>query len=301
MPWDNNTRFRITTWPSSRLPHPGNLGGFPYLYDEGADALVPDWEAVPTVAAMAEHAGEDTTETYLKLAALDPDDIDAIVEFIIAYGQLDIRGEHTFYGVPGKGAFAYRLDQTGTELDAAYVRASEAVGVGGFSDTLTEIRWAILYMRDLIAARRIVEEQLDPGTYTWQAPFWADMSDLDAPPWTPGGPATTLSLAMSVALAPYSPRIQVFADDDDNEPGSGDITTWTLCCAELFNHISESATYKTCQNERCGRLFVRQEGRAAHGQHRTTGIKYCSWACARAQAQRQYRRRQRQHSAPGSI
>jgi hypothetical protein len=66
-----------------------------------------------------------------------------------------------------------------------------------------------------------------------------------------------------------------------------------LCCLELYNHIVEGATYRQCANEPCGRTFVRHQGRAEHGQHRTKGIKYCSAHCARAQAQRELRRRRR--------
>lgn len=51
------------------------------------------------------------------------------------------------------------------------------------------------------------------------------------------------------------------------------------------------AEEKTCQNERCGAMFVLQEGRSKHKQFRADAI-YCSAKCARAQAQREYRRRQ---------
>jgi hypothetical protein len=60
---------------------------------------------------------------------------------------------------------------------------------------------------------------------------------------------------------------------------------------QLFNLMHEDAPIRWCANEPCGRPFVHQRGRSAAGQYRTTGIKFCSVSCARAQAQRQYRRK----------
>ena len=64
-----------------------------------------------------------------------------------------------------------------------------------------------------------------------------------------------------------------------------------VCAFELYNHISESATYLRCQNENCGRPFVHQHGRAEHGQSRSQGVKYCSYNCAQAVTARAYRHR----------
>ena len=71
------------------------------------------------------------------------------------------------------------------------------------------------------------------------------------------------------------------------------LSLYGVCCLQLYNHIVEEAPYKECANETCRRLFVRQRGRAEHGQYRTIGVKYCSRDCARAQAQREHRRRKR--------
>src|SRR6266571_8840312 len=69
---------------------------------------------------------------------------------------------------------------------------------------------------------------------------------------------------------------------------------YTICALELFNHIIDNAEYHTCANDHCQRSFVHQEGRSEKGQHRSRGVRYCSPSCARATAQRDYRRRRKQ-------
>ncbi|MFE3495305.1 helix-turn-helix domain-containing protein [Streptomyces sp. NPDC059175] len=68
-------------------------------------------------------------------------------------------------------------------------------------------------------------------------------------------------------------------------------TIFGASCVQLYNHILEGARYKVCMNESCAQIFVRQQGRAAKDQRKSEGVKYCSSKCARAQAQRELRRR----------
>lgn len=70
-------------------------------------------------------------------------------------------------------------------------------------------------------------------------------------------------------------------------------TIYGACCLQLYNHIAEGAQFKRCANESCRQIFVRQRGRAHSGQHRTEGVKFCTRECARAQAQRELRRRKK--------
>lgn len=67
----------------------------------------------------------------------------------------------------------------------------------------------------------------------------------------------------------------------------------TALCIQLHNLVVERVPPKFCGNETCGQAFVHQEGRAEYGQHRSKGVLYCSKSCARAQANRQYRRRRK--------
>ncbi|WP_258310136.1 hypothetical protein [Streptomyces sp. CG 926] len=62
----------------------------------------------------------------------------------------------------------------------------------------------------------------------------------------------------------------------------------SVASLQLYNHMAEEATARTCANETCRGSFVRWRGRAEYGRNRTTGIKFCTRECAHAQ--REHRR-----------
>jgi hypothetical protein len=67
----------------------------------------------------------------------------------------------------------------------------------------------------------------------------------------------------------------------------------TALMVQLHNIVVDGIEIRRCANETCQRPFTRQRGRALKGQYRSTGIMYCDAACAKAQMQRDYRRRNR--------
>ena len=81
----------------------------------------------------------------------------------------------------------------------------------------------------------------------------------------------------------------VFGHEEKHLPGYH--TIYSTSFLQLYNHMVEQAPFKNCANETCGRAFVRQRGRSQYDQNRLGGVKYCSRNCARAQAQRELRRR----------
>jgi hypothetical protein len=103
-----------------------------------------------------------------------------------------------------------------------------------------------------------------------------------------------LCRVLNRALVPFTPRLTLHRDESNGSvatPG-WQATTYEALSLQLANHVATASIYKTCQNERCGRYFVHQRGTARHGRSDDVVV-YCSPECARAQAQRKYRRRQK--------
>jgi hypothetical protein len=67
---------------------------------------------------------------------------------------------------------------------------------------------------------------------------------------------------------------------------------------QLLAFASDGLPAMICENDSCKRYFVRQQGRSAYGQSRTVGVRFYSSLCARASAQRQYRRRRGSTEGP---
>jgi hypothetical protein len=61
-------------------------------------------------------------------------------------------------------------------------------------------------------------------------------------------------------------------------------------CWQLYGITRDTAPVKRCQNERCGRVYYRQDHRTRYGQSLATGTKYCSTQCREAQKKRVQRR-----------
>jgi hypothetical protein len=197
-------------------------------------------------------------------------------------------------------------------------------------ETFAEFRAAAGLIQDALALWRFVRGEIGIDDHAWrlyQPPDakWTEemLRDLEQVGLTGEGlemrrrsfelePIVMLDNILAPALREFSPRVlnrhlvgYAMLQGPYYEMTASpwvDIDLYSLCCAEFFNHIAEHVPYRRCANDRCQRLFVNQEGRAKKGQRRSTGVLYCSASCARAVAQRTYRRRRRERAdAPNKV
>jgi hypothetical protein len=317
-------QFRITAWPGEVVPPPPCRPSRGYRLDEEHEVLFPLEEESPDRSIAPNPSGE----IYLRLAEIDLSDPHAILDFVNRFnilGIVEARFPSASFHLPSGGEEALHESRVraGRPLVEEFRREWEA-GSGSYSEiaweklprawtdpdeaafhvedieTLTEFRIAARFVRDGLTAWRYVRGDLKAEDVHWESPYFDndDHVEIDTQDF--------LLMLFDFALMPFHPGIS-FLDDDEFadeandgrrfrvKPGSGHarqgLDLFPICCLELYNHIVEEAEYRACANETCGRLFVRQEGRSTFNQRWTTGVKYCSALCAKAQAQRNYRRR----------
>jgi hypothetical protein len=123
------------------------------------------------------------------------------------------------------------------------------------------------------------------------APAWRDRED-DHRAWRNFVECT------DAALRDFHVRVEVEVEAGGQplvkrDPNEVYTTLYSAAMLQLVNDLAANETVRTCANETCRRRFVRQLGRSEYGGHRRSGTLYCSSNCARAQYQREKRRRDR--------
>jgi hypothetical protein len=251
---------------------------------------------------------ESASEVYLKLRAIDLRNPAAILAFANEYGVLSVRA-HDFAAVlPHLGAEPHVRDlQSPIELARERYPAVDSEGRSAWdrdpvfpaAETISEFQFGAVWLRHLTDAWLLVGGRLShsgPDEKRVELP-----SGMKRPWRNVSGAALWLEGALTQAVSPFRPRLMIRSPKDYKDrpmttetaasSSFAGVPLFSVCALELFNHIVQDDEFKTC--ELCGRLFVRQEGRAIHGQHRMKGVRFCSARCLRVQKQRDYRARKR--------
>lgn len=284
MQYTNLEHLRVTAWPGGTVNVPPVKTYEVRLVDgqwleyspPGGGAVLPD-------------------ELYLR-QALDVDvaDPEAIAEFVSSYGPLEVPAAH------GHREFWSFLPYTDADasLRAAVAAKAKELGRGETWDNrlfghVEEARMHLIMLRNCVAV-------------------WEEYARSDGKPhvdrlaWVgPDRPSSaiaavhTLTEGVSTGLRPFQLHLELSVGERESASPFTLVrpTVYSAMCLQLFNHIAENAGYHRCQNETCGRRFVRQLGRAKLGQHRTVSVSYCTSSCAKAQMQREWRRRQKKRKA----
>jgi hypothetical protein len=239
-------------------------------------------------------------EIYLELSELDLDNEDAIIAFCNRWGPLAISYGNPRYSllrdVPDFRNVRPRLERNQPTKHAR--RKLAGTTAVPEAESMDEFRYGAACLRDLTTAWKNIQDRTDLTATTWQSfttdavPYRDSVRDL----------LNTFEGMLTRALTPFYPQVHLEIGGD--QPGQtmpprrewytgGTVPLYATCCLELYNHLVEHAQYRYCANTNCHRLYVRQTGRAEHGQHRRSGTRYCSSHCARAQAQRDLRARRR--------
>jgi hypothetical protein len=221
-----------------------------------------------------------------EVLATDPDDLDAVYDFITTWGRFTPPDAHLR---PPLDALPAALDRLIPQIADAALRAplaeiaSRPDDPGELARRPHSLHAEAHHLRILRALTRhtLATENDTPPVDAWTA------EGFDTGPGEPWGIYVT---TMNAALRPFSVHVRY--------PGAETLldtpSTYEIAALQLSKHIAEHRHALVCANERCRRLFTRQRGRAQFDNTgHSSGVIYCSNLCAKAQAERVRRARKR--------
>ena len=298
------------------MPLPARtLGRDRFRLDPTESVLI--WDGVHDPAPPSPPLGE----IYLRLAEVDLDEPTEILDFANTYDKLNVfeacSPYHPSFDIPWSQREQRVVDKARREFGEVMFRddpkgfaTPEDWAENDFdSESVVGFAMAARTLRDGLRGWQLLRGDIDYDDVEGETDDYRRSHDRETGTRRERRSSHQLAALDSLislfdaALKPFHPGISIDHTTFGTR-GEAEITLvpsherqgldlYSICALELYRHVAENADYSVCHNETCERLFVRQVGRAKFGQHRTRGVLYCTPSCARAQAQREYRRRAR--------
>lgn len=267
-------RFRMTVWPGAPVTVPTVALGF------NVEPIAGDF--LHYERRTPRRTIELPDEFVLReLFEVDASDATALAQFTETWGPLAALGDNPFQWLPPLGPPDDQLYAELTLMGQA-VAEREQLRPG----TVVHVSAVSIHARMMRALARQATAWLNGEEHdaalraAWTAEGFTDPDGQEWIRWTE---------ALNGALRPFAVHVSTSAWSGDWTPNA-----YTGAALQLANLLAEGTPVQRCASETCGRLFVRQRGRAQFAQHRTRGVLYCSAGCAQAQKSREYRRRKQQ-------
>ncbi len=203
-------------------------------------------------------------------------------------------GEPLQEAITASGETCLRLSEVPLEDTTAVLGFVNDVGTAGFAgdpgeETIAEFVLGATIIRDAVAAWRLLTDEPDGDQADWRLNRLTDVPGEERR----AASADYLNDVIASGLSSITPVLSLTSGSEERD-AILELNLHALCCLELFNHVAAANDFPRCANESCGRLFVRDE------RARRRGMRYCSRTCARAQAQREFRRRKAASPEPAA-
>jgi hypothetical protein len=266
---DHKSRFPITLWPATPLS-PVLVERWAFLADEHGGI---DWRTRLKPSELPE-------EWVLRqLADADLEDDHALVALLEGYGAITWPYFDPAYVPRDRHALLARLPSADEQRGKWWEHRQDG--------TLEDARWWLKTARALAGVWTEASAGRDPGP-AWATEGFVALED-EKSCWA------QFTVALNVGLQPFRAHVEHRVELPRGEQftwGLPQVGLYSATCRQVFNFIVRGETARRCENETCGHTFVHQLGGAQHGQYRSRGLlRFCSPECARAETQRQYRRR----------